>query len=203
MYLSEVFFPVCVTTPRSRDGKGSSCSPKFLFNSAISAWTIFFFRFKPHRRDAGREGVHGAGRRKNYFPWIFWGAWKENIPPKPGIANGKQTKKNHLVFRFYSSVWCLHVSMSPFLYFAMFPCLMSMFPCFHVSISMSLCLYVSMSLFSPSPWPCLHVSGILHMENGNFSLFAANRKRKQQTSVFASSGNGKAEVCFPWSANDK
>jgi hypothetical protein len=32
-------------------------------------------------------------------------------------------------------------------------------------------------------YPCLHGFGIPQMENGNFRLFAANKKWKQQTSV--------------------
>jgi hypothetical protein len=55
-----------------------------------------------------------------------------------------------------------------------------MSPFFHVSY---ICLHASMS-----PSLCLHVSGILQTEtelteNGNFRLFAANGKRKQQTSI--------------------
>jgi hypothetical protein len=38
-------------------------------------------------------------------------------------------------------------------------------------------------------------------ENGNFHLFAANRKWNWQTSI--SLLQRKKEVCFPWSANNK
>jgi hypothetical protein len=40
-------------------------------------------------------------------------------------------------------------------------------------------------------------------ENGNFCLFAANGKWKQQTSVCLLQTERKTEVCFPWSANEK
>jgi hypothetical protein len=105
--------------------------------------------------------------------------------------------------------------MSPCLYVSIFPCLMSMSPCFHVSISMSSCLYVHVSMsmspcpclhvhvsMSMSPCPCLHVSRILQTENGT------NRKRglpfvccKEKTEtvnlrLFAADGNGKRKFLF-------
>ncbi len=41
------------------------------------------------------------------------------------------------------------------------------------------------------------------VEKGDFRLFAADGKRKRQTSVCLMQMKRKTEVCFPWSANDK
>jgi hypothetical protein len=43
------------------------------------------------------------------------------------------------------------------------------------------------------------------IENGNVRLFAANGKRKKQTSVCFQQMERKTEnkICFPWSASDK
>ncbi len=86
-----------------------------------------------------------------------------------------------------SMTQCLHVSISR---------------CFRVSASMPPCLRVSVS-------PCFRVSMTLSpyfriplMENGNFCLFAANGKRKRQTSVCLHAiGIRKRKNFCPWSAN--
>jgi hypothetical protein len=92
----------------------------------------------------------------------------------------------------------IHVSMSLCLHFSMFPCFHASCLCFHIStspclfVSMPLCLHVHVSM-SMSPCPCLHVHVSMFpefrkwktepTENGNFCLFATNRKRKLQTSI--------------------
>jgi hypothetical protein len=44
----------------------------------------------------------------------------------------------------------------------------------------------------------------LQVESGDFHVFAANRKRNQQTYVrLLQKEKRKLEVCLPWSANDK
>jgi hypothetical protein len=56
--------------------------------------------------------------------------------------------------------------------------------------------------------PCVHVSKFPEFrkrkteltENGNFRLFAANGKRKRQTSICLL--QMETEVCFAWLAND-
>ncbi len=97
----------------------------------------------------------------------------------------------------------VHVSMS------MSPCL-----CLHVYVSMSSFFQVSMSHVYVSMFSCLHLHVSMFpaflkqktelMENCNFHLFAANRKRKWQTSVsFLQTETEKRKFVFSWSANDK
>ncbi len=104
-------------------------------------------------------------------------------------------KENCLCFHFpfdVSMYLCLHVSMSPCLYAAKSPFL-------HVSMSPCLCLHVSMS---PSPCPFLYFTGIPQketeqIENGNFSLFASNRKGKcTNFCLFAANWNVKPKIVF-------
>jgi hypothetical protein len=151
--------------------------------------------------------------------------------PFARCANGKRIKKNRLGFLFLFSVGfhvsmsmssCLHVSVSPCLHVSMSPSLhVSMSPCLHVS--MSPCLHVTMSsCFHVSISPCLHssMSPCLNVHVSMFPefrkqkteqilrkrqlpLFAANGKRKRQTSVVCCKHKLKVEICFPLSANDK
>jgi hypothetical protein len=97
---------------------------------------------------------------------------------------------------------CHYVSMSLCLYVSMSLCLyVSMSPLLHVStapglrISMSSCLNVSMTI-SPS-FPEFRKRKTELTEIGNFRLFYANGKRKQQTkNKFAANGNGKRTFVF-------
>jgi hypothetical protein len=97
----------------------------------------------------------------------------------------------------FISMSCLHVhvcmSMSPFLclyvdvsmsmsaspcpclYFSMFPCLMSMYPCLHLQafISVSPCFHVS--IYEDKYKSFRNSANGTIMENGNFFLFAENR----------------------------
>ncbi len=79
---------------------------------------------------------------------------------------------------------CLHVSVSPCFHVFISPCLHVSCPCLHVSLSpchlitLSLCPIVHVSMF---PEFCIRKIGLT--ENGNFCLFAPNKKWKWQTSV--------------------
>ncbi len=90
---------------------------------------------------------------------------------------------------------CLHVSMSPYFYVSMFPCLLffhvSMFPCLHIPCPCLHvpCPHVSMSpRFHVSMFPCLHVSMF-----PCFHVFVRNK----QITIFSELQDSECLVNFP------